>query len=102
MRSATVSGRRFGHREALRFARVELAVEDDGGVFRKTTDAGVRTLSPPPGSAPGGCGLGLAIVREIARAHDAEASVGVPESGPRHSLSRNVPAAALRRPRVAA
>jgi signal transduction histidine kinase len=34
-----------------------------------------------PGSAPGGCGLGLAIVLEIARAHGAEVQIDTPRSG---------------------
>lgn len=62
--------------------RVELAVEDDGAGIPEDERARVfERFHRLPGSAPGGCGLGLAIVREIARAHDAEVSVGVPESG---------------------
>jgi two-component system sensor histidine kinase TctE len=34
-----------------------------------------------PGSPGSGCGLGLAIVDEIARAHDASFTIGVPPAG---------------------
>jgi len=62
--------------------RVQLSVEDDGpGIPESERPRIFERFHRLPGSAPGGCGLGLAIVREIARAHDAEVSVGVPESG---------------------
>lgn len=52
---------------------VELSVEDDGpGIPEAERSRIFERFHRVPGSAPGGCGLGLAIVREIARAHGAE------------------------------
>ena len=62
--------------------RVELSVEDDGPGIPEAARARLfERFHRLPGSAPGGCGLGLAIVREIARAHGGEVSVATPESG---------------------
>jgi two-component system sensor histidine kinase TctE len=62
--------------------RVELSVEDDGpGIPENERPRIFERFHRLPGSAPGGCGLGLAIVREIARTHGAEVTVDVPSSG---------------------
>jgi two-component system, OmpR family, sensor histidine kinase TctE len=61
---------------------IELAVEDDGpGIPEAERMRIFERFHRVPGSAPGGCGLGLTIVREIARAHDAEVFADVPEGG---------------------
>lgn len=52
---------------------VELSVEDDGpGIPEAERPRVFERFHRVSGSAPGGCGLGLAIVREIARAHQAD------------------------------
>lgn len=59
---------------------VVLAVEDDGpGVPPEEARLIFERFHRMPNSAPGGCGLGLAIVREIAQVHGARAEV-VPTS----------------------
>jgi two-component system sensor histidine kinase TctE len=61
---------------------VELAVEDDGpGIPEAERGRVFERFHRVSGSAPGGCGLGLAIVSEIARAHHAHVSAEVPEGG---------------------
>jgi signal transduction histidine kinase len=56
--------------------RIRLAVEDDGpGIPEAERLRVFERFHRIPGSPPGGVGLGLAIVREIARAHGAEVSV---------------------------
>jgi two-component system sensor histidine kinase TctE len=63
-------------------APVELSIEDDGpGIPENERERVFERFHRVPGSAPGGCGLGLAIVWEIAQAHHAEVYVDVPESG---------------------
>lgn len=53
--------------------RIELSVEDDGpGIPEQERAKIFERFHRVPGSAPGGCGLGLSIVREIARAHGAQ------------------------------
>ena len=60
----------------------ELSVEDDGaGIPEAERDRVFERFHRIAGSAPGGCGLGLAIVREIARAHHAETFIAVPQGG---------------------
>ncbi len=60
---------------------VELQVEDDGpGVPASERDSVFERFHRVAGTPTGGCGLGLAIVREIALAHAATVSVG--EAGP--------------------
>jgi two-component system sensor histidine kinase TctE len=55
---------------------VELAVEDEGpGIPAHERQRVFERFHRLPGAAAGGCGLGLAIVREIARFHGAEVSV---------------------------
>ncbi|MGE5524962.1 MAG: sensor histidine kinase N-terminal domain-containing protein [Rhodospirillaceae bacterium] len=61
---------------------VEVSVEDDGpGIPQAERGRVFERFHRVPGSEPGGCGLGLAIVREIARAHHADVYVDVPEGG---------------------
>jgi len=64
----------------LRNPRVEIAVEDEGPGIPDAERARVfERFHRLPGSAGGGCGLGLAIVREIALLHGADVRV---EAGP--------------------
>jgi two-component system, OmpR family, sensor histidine kinase TctE len=59
-----------------------LEVEDDGPGIEESARLRVRErFYRLPGSAGTGCGLGLAIVDEIARAHNADFSIGVPAQG---------------------
>ncbi|MBI4203831.1 MAG: sensor histidine kinase N-terminal domain-containing protein [Betaproteobacteria bacterium] len=54
---------------------IEITVEDDGpGIPEEERARVFERFHRVPGSAPGGCGLGLAIVQEIARAHGGEVS----------------------------
>jgi two-component system, OmpR family, sensor histidine kinase TctE len=63
-------------------APVELSIEDDGpGIPEAERERVFERFHRVPGSAPGGCGLGLAIVWEIAQAHHAEVYVDVPQGG---------------------
>jgi two-component system sensor histidine kinase TctE len=56
-----------------------LEVEDDGPGIAESARMRVRErFYRLPGSPGTGCGLGLAIVDEIARAHSADFSIGVP------------------------
>jgi two-component system sensor histidine kinase TctE len=62
---------------------VEIAVEDDGPGIPETERRRVfERFHRLPGSPAGGCGLGLAIVREIALLHGAEVSAEARSSGP--------------------
>ncbi|HSQ04847.1 MAG TPA: sensor histidine kinase N-terminal domain-containing protein [Burkholderiales bacterium] len=62
--------------------RLKLSVEDDGtGIPESERTRVFDRFHRVPGSAPGGCGLGLAIVLEIARAHGAEVQIDTPRSG---------------------
>ena len=59
-----------------------LEVEDDGPGIAESERLRVRErFYRLPGSPGSGCGLGLAIVDEIARAHDASFTIGVPPAG---------------------
>jgi two-component system sensor histidine kinase TctE len=59
-----------------------LEVEDDGPGIAESERQRVRErFYRLPGSPGTGCGLGLAIVDEIARAHDASFTIGVPRAG---------------------
>ena len=59
-----------------------LEVEDDGPGIAESERSRVRErFYRLPGSPGTGCGLGLAIVDEIARAHNAAFSIGVPALG---------------------
>jgi len=71
----TVSTLRFGE-------RVELVVEDNGpGIPEASREQVFERFHRLDGSVAGGCGLGLAIVREIALLHQATVSIGSPEHG---------------------
>jgi two-component system sensor histidine kinase TctE len=59
-----------------------LEVEDDGPGIAESERLRVRErFYRLPGSPGSGCGLGLAIVDEIARAHDASFTIGVASQG---------------------
>ena len=59
-----------------------LEVEDDGPGIAESERLRVRErFYRLPGSPGSGCGLGLAIVDEIARAHDASFTIGMPPAG---------------------
>ncbi|MBI4194165.1 MAG: sensor histidine kinase N-terminal domain-containing protein [Betaproteobacteria bacterium] len=72
-------GAKPGGRVTVRLSaspHVELSVEDEGPGIPQDEHARIfERFHRVAGSAPGGCGLGLAIVREIARAHGADVSV---------------------------
>ena len=62
--------------------RIELCIEDDGPGIPEAERARVfERFHRLPGSLPGGCGLGLAIVREIARAHGAQVAASPGSTG---------------------
>jgi two-component system sensor histidine kinase TctE len=58
-----------------RHGRTELVVEDDGPGLREEDLNQVFQRFWRGSEQPGGCGLGLAIVREIARRHGGDATV---------------------------
>jgi two-component system sensor histidine kinase TctE len=59
-----------------------LIVEDDGpGIQPQETDKVFERFYRIPGSPGDGCGLGLAIVREIADLHSAQVRIGCGEAG---------------------
>jgi two-component system sensor histidine kinase TctE len=61
----------------------EVAVEDDGpGIPEAERSRIFERFHRLPGSPAGGCGLGLAIVREIALVHGAEVYAEAQPSGP--------------------
>lgn len=61
---------------------ITLSVEDDGpGIDRQHWPRIFDRFFRPVKNAPDGCGLGLAIVQEIAVAHDAHVHLESPESG---------------------
>ena len=72
-------GSRAGQSVTVRLSReprVEIAVEDEGpGIAEEERSRIFERFHRLPGSAPGGAGLGLAIVREIAHLHGAEVTV---------------------------
>jgi len=71
-----------------------LEVEDDGPGIAEPERLRVRErFYRPPGSPGTGCGLGLAIVDEIARAHRASFSIGVPALGKGTRMRIRFPAA---------
>jgi two-component system sensor histidine kinase TctE len=76
---------RGGHvtvRSGLEGAAPYLEVEDDGPGIPEIERARVRErFYRLPGSAGIGCGLGLAIVDEIARVHGATLSIGAGPQG---------------------
>jgi two-component system sensor histidine kinase TctE len=78
----TPSGGRVTVRCGYDAGRPFLEVEDDGpGIPESERPRVLERFYRIPGSAPGGCGLGLAIVDEIAKQHDARLSI---ESGAAH------------------
>jgi two-component system sensor histidine kinase TctE len=71
-----------------------LEVEDDGPGIAEAERLRVRErFYRLPGSPGTGCGLGLAIVDEIARAHDASFTIGVPSAGRGTRMRIRFPAA---------
>jgi len=75
----TPSGGRITVRCGYEAGQAYLEVEDDGpGIPEVERPRVLERFYRIPGSPPGGCGLGLAIVDEIVRQHDARLSI---ESG---------------------
>ena len=69
-----------------------LEVEDDGPGIPESERLRVRErFYRIPGSPPGGCGLGLAIVDDIARLHDARLSIETGSAGRGVSLKVSFP-----------
>ena len=69
---------RCGHRGGKPF----IEVEDDGpGIAPAERERVFERFYRPPGSPAGGCGLGLAIVREIAASHGAVVAIGEGAAG---------------------
>lgn len=63
-------------------AELVLVVEDDGpGIPEEAREKVFERFQRLPGSTGNGAGLGLAIVREIARAHGAGIALGTPPGG---------------------
>lgn len=59
-----------------------LAIEDNGpGIPAAERDQVLERFYRVPGSSGDGCGLGLAIVQEIARSHGARVEIGTPPAG---------------------
>lgn len=78
----TPSGGRVTVRCGVEQGHPFLEVEDDGPGIAESERMRVRErFYRLPGSPGTGCGLGLAIVDEIARAHHAAFSIGVPAVG---------------------
>jgi two-component system sensor histidine kinase TctE len=85
----TPSGGRVTVRCGYDAGRPFLEVEDDGpGIPEPERPRVLERFYRIPGSAPGGCGLGLAIVAEIAKQHDARLSIesGAAQRGVRINL----------------
>jgi two-component system, OmpR family, sensor histidine kinase TctE len=76
---------RGGHvtvRSGVEHGQPFLEVEDDGPGIAESERLRVRErFYRLPGSPGSGCGLGLAIVDEISRAHHASFSIGLPSQG---------------------
>jgi two-component system, OmpR family, sensor histidine kinase TctE len=90
----TPSGGHVTVRSGIEQGRPFLEVEDDGPGIAESERLRVRErFYRLPGSAGTGCGLGLAIVDEIARAHDASFSIGVPAHGRGTRMRIRFPAA---------
>jgi two-component system sensor histidine kinase TctE len=78
----TPSGGHVTVRSGVEDGHPFLEVEDDGPGIAESERQRVRErFYRLPGAPGSGCGLGLAIVDEIARAHDASFTIGVPPAG---------------------
>ena len=78
----TPAGGRVTVRVRLQDGQAMLEVEDDGpGIPVEERKKVFERFYRMPGGAPEGCGLGLAIVREIAQGHQATAAVQAGASG---------------------
>jgi len=78
----TPSGGHVTVRSGIEDGHPFLEVEDDGPGIAESERLRVRErFYRLPGSPGSGCGLGLAIVDEIARAHDASFTIGVASQG---------------------
>ena len=76
------SGSTITVRSGIRFGRPYLAVEDNGpGISVAERDKVFERFYRIPGSASGGCGLGLSIVQEIAQLHTATINFSEPAGG---------------------
>jgi two-component system sensor histidine kinase TctE len=88
---------RGGHvtvRSGVEHGQPYLEVEDDGPGIAESERLRVRErFYRLPGSPGTGCGLGLAIVDEIARAHHASFSIGLPSQGGGTRMHIRFPAA---------
>ena len=72
----TPAGGRVTVRIRLQDDRATLEVEDDGpGIPVEEQEKVFERFYRMPGGAPEGCGLGLAIVREIAQGHQAKVAI---------------------------
>ncbi len=79
-------------------ARVVLSVEDNGpGIPESERERVFERFYRVLGSGVEGCGLGLAIVREIAQSHGAEVKLRAGPAGTGTMVSVVFPAAAIRR-----
>ncbi len=73
----TQSGGQITVRVAARHDKVELSVEDNGpGIPPAERERVFERFHRVLGTSTEGCGLGLAIVREIAQSHNAETRLG--------------------------
>lgn len=78
----TQAGGRITVRVRRESRAVALEVEDNGpGIPAEELGRIFERFYRPVGSAEGGCGLGLAIVDEIARRHHAEVAITAPAGG---------------------
>lgn len=78
----TPAGGRVTVRIRLQEDRATLEVEDDGpGIPAEEQEKVFERFYRMPGGAPEGCGLGLAIVREIAQGHQATVAIQVGAGG---------------------
>jgi two-component system sensor histidine kinase TctE len=91
----TPSGGRITVRSGYERGAPYLEVEDDGPGIPESERSRVRErFYRIPGSPPGGCGLGLAIVDEIARLHDARLSIETGSGGRGVGFKMSFPPAA--------
>lgn len=89
----TPAGGRVTVRVRPRDGRATLEVEDDGpGIPVEEREKIFERFYRMPGGAPEGCGLGLAIVREIAQGHQATVAVQPGSGGRGTRMSVTFPA----------